>query len=142
MNKEVLERIENALTKEEIIARAKTLRPIAEFKECGGMRYWVDGGRIHNESYTWDLKRIKPTGYLREIARIKTYHYCGHPSLIKPSVDECVIQCPTEIVGTAVAFMIEPGSGVYDYALDRHVCETVYFAGDLPGDIRNREIEW
>ena len=139
MTKEELQRIESSMTKEEIIERARTLRPVADFKNMGGMRFWVNGGRIHTQSYTWNLQRIKPTGYLREIGRITTYHVCGHPSLFKPSVDECVYQCPYP---EAVAFQIVKGSGDYDYALDRHTAETIYYAGEMPDDIRNVEIEW
>lgn len=74
MTKEELEKIENSMTKEQIIERARTLRPVAEFKNIGSMMFWVDGGRIHMTSYTWNLKRLKPTGYLRELGRVKTYH--------------------------------------------------------------------
>lgn len=134
-----MQRIESSMTKEQIIERARTLRPVADFKDVGGMRFWVDGGRIHTQSYTWNLKRIKPTGFLREIGRITTYHTYGHPSLFKPSVDECVYQCPYP---EAVAFQIVKGSGDYDCTLDRHTAETIYYAGDMPSDISEMEIEW
>ena len=139
MTKEELQRIESSMTKEQIIERARTLRPVADFKNMGGMRFWVDGGRIHTKSYTWNLQRIKQTGCLREIGRITTYHVCGHPSLFKPSVDECVYQCPYP---EAVAFQIVKGSGDYDYALNRYTAETIYYAGEIPDDIRDMEIEW
>lgn len=138
MTKEELEKIENSMTKEQIIERARTLRPVAEFKNIGRMMFWVDGGRIHMTSYTWDLKRLKPTGYLRELGRVKTYHN-GSPFFFKPSVDECVYQCPYP---EATAFMVVPGSGDYDYNLECWDAETVYYAGDMPEAIRNREIEW
>ena len=139
MTKEELQRIESSMTKEQIIERARTLRPVADFKDVGGLRFWVDGCRIHTESYTWNLKRIKPTGYLREIGRITTYHTYGHPSLFKPSVEECVYQCPYP---EAVAFQIVKGSVDCDYTLDRHTAETIYYAGDVPSDISEMEIEW
>ena len=138
MTKEELEKIETSMTKEQIIERAKTLRPVAEFRRVGGMMFWVDGGRIHTWSYTWDLKRLKPTGFLRELGRVTTYHTFGHPSLFKPSVDECVYQCPYP---DATAFRIASG-GYYNYELDRHEAETIYYAGTMPEDIKNREIEW
>ena len=138
MTEEALERIETSMTKEQIIERAKTLRPVAEFKKVGGMVFWVDGCRIHTQSYRWDLKKLKPASYLRELGRITTYHKCGHPSLFKPSVDECVYQCPYP---EATAFQII-SFGDYNYDLDRHEAETVYYAGDIPEDIRSREIEW
>ncbi len=139
MTKEELEKIENSMTKEQIIERARTLRPVAELKKVGGMIFWVDGGNIHTQSYTWDLKRLKPTGYLRELGHVRTYHKCGHPSLFKPSVDECVYQCPYP---EATAFQIIVDSGYYDYELDRHGAETIYYTGTIPEDIRNRVIKW
>lgn len=138
MAKEELEKIETSMTKEQIIERAKTLRPVAEFRRVGGMMFWVDGGRIHTWSYTWDLKRLKPTGFLRELGRIKTYHN-GTRFFFKPSVDECVCQCPYP---EATAFMIAPCSASYDYELDYWEAETIYYAGTMPDDIKNREIEW
>lgn len=33
-------------------------------------------------------------------------------------------------------------SGDYDYTLDRHTAETIYYAGDMPSDISEMEIEW
>ena len=139
MTKEELERIEASMTQEQIIERARTLRPVAEFKETGGMRYWVDGCRIHSESYTWSINRLKPTGYLRELGRVRTYHH-GSPWFFKPSVDECILQCPYP---EAVAFQIVPDSySGYDSELCCHEAETIYFAGDMPEDIRNLEIIW
>lgn len=139
MTKDELEKIESSMTKDQIIERARTLRPVAEFRNVGDMIFWVDGNRIHTQSYTWNLKRLKPTGYLRELGRINTYHRCGHPSLFKPSVDECVYQCPYP---EATAFRIVPDSDYYNYDFGRHVATTVYFTGDMPEDIKNREIEW
>lgn len=138
MTQEELEKIETSMTKEQIVERAKTLRPVKDLKKAGCMRFWVDGGRIHTQSYTWSIKRLKPTGYLRELGRITTFHKCGHPSLFKPSVDECVYQCPFP---EATAFQVVSG-GDYNYDLNRHEAETVYYVGDMPEDIKNREIEW
>lgn len=138
MKKEELEKIEASMTKEQIIERARTLRPVAEFKNIGGMMFWVDGGKIHKEAYLWSIRRLKPTGYLRELGRIITYHKCGHPSLFKPSVDECVYQCPYP---EATAFRIIPYCE-YNNDLNRHEAVTIYYTGDIPEDIRNREINW
>lgn len=132
-------RTKTEMTREEVIARARTLRPIAEFKAIGGMRYWVDGKDIHSQSYTWDLKRLRPTGYLEEIAAILTYHDCGHPSLFKPSVEECVRQCPYP---EATAFRILPNTARYMNDRDCHEAVTVYYKGPIPEDILNMEIKW
>lgn len=139
MTNEELSVIENRMSQEEIMERAKTLRPVAEFKDKGHLLCWVDGMKIHKQSYTWLLNPLKPTGYLRELGRITTYHKCGHPSLFKPSVDECVYQCPYP---EATAFQIIKGSGTYNYDLDRHQATTIYYAAEIPEDILNREIEW
>lgn len=138
MTKDELEKIESSMTKEQIIERARTLRPVAEFEKIGGMMFWVDGGRIHTQSYTWNLKRLKPTGYLDMIGCVKTYHRCGHPSLFKPSVDECIYQCPYP---EATAFQVVLYAH-YNNELNRQEAVTIYYAGTMPEDIRNREIEW
>lgn len=137
MTKEKLEKIETSMTKEEIIELARTLRPVAEFKNIGGMMFWVDGGRIHTQSYIWDLKRLKPTGYLRELGRVLTFHNSSS-FFFKPSVDECVCQCPYP---EATAFRVMPYSE-YNHDLNRFEAETIYYAGTMPDDIKNREIEW
>lgn len=138
MTEEELEKIFHSMTKEQIIERAKTLRPVAEFRECGGMRYWVDGCKIHSVSYTWDMKRLKPTAYLTELGRITTYH-TGSPFFFKPSVEEMVVQCPYP---EATAFMYVKGSCDYDNHLSIWTAETIYYTGSMPEDIKNREIEW
>ena len=138
MTEDELMKMEAAMTKERIIERAKTLRPIVEFKELGGMRYWVDGVKIHSESYIWDKKRLKPTGYLRELGRVKTYH-TGTRFFFKPSVEEMVAQCPYQ---EATAFMYIDGTCDYDYEQDIWTAFTIYFSGDMPEVIRNRKIEW
>lgn len=138
MTREEIDVILHKMTKEQIIERAKTLRPVADFGKVGGMRYWIDGNRIATQSYTWNLKKIKPTPYLKEIARIKTYHR-GSRFFFKPSVDECVLQCPDD---NAVAFQIIKGTADYDYDTEYWECETIYYAGDMPKDVKDREIEW
>ena len=138
MTQEELKNMEVLMTQERIIERAKTLRPVAEFQELGGMRYWVDGWKIHAESYTWDKKRLKPTGYLRELGRTTTYH-TGSRLLFKPSVEEMVVQCPYP---EATAFMYVNGTCDYDCEQEIWTAETVYYTGDIPEDIRNMKIEW
>ena len=100
------------------------------------MRYWLDGNEIHSTSYNWNKKRLKPTGYLRELGRVKTYH-TGSPFFFKPSVEEMVVQCPYP---EATAFMYV--NGTCDYEQDIWTAETIYYTGDIPEGIRNREIEW
>ena len=138
MTQEELKNMEVTMTQERIIERAKTLRPVADFQELGGMRYWVDGHKIHSQSYTWDKKRLKPTGYLRKLGRITTYH-TGSRFFFKPSVEEMVVQCPYP---EATAFMYVNGTCDYDCEQNIWTAETIYYTGDIPEDIRNRKIEW
>ena len=138
MTTEELKNLEASITKEQIIERAKTLRPVTEFQNMGGMRYWVDGMKIHSQSYNWNRKKLKPTGYLRELGRITTYH-TGSMFFFKPSVEEMVVQCPYP---EATAFMYVNGTCDYDYKQGIWTAETIYFTGNIPNDIRNLEIEW
>lgn len=138
MTEKELTDMEAAMTKEMIIERAKTLRPLADFRKLGGMRYWLDGNKIHSTSYNWDKKRLKPTGYLRELGRVKTYH-TGTRFFFKPSVEEMVVQCPYP---EATAFMYVEGTCDYDYEQDIWTAETIYYTGDMPEEIRNMEIKW
>ena len=47
MDEERLSWIEDRLNQEQIMERAKTLRPIGEPKGCGGMRFWIKADHIH-----------------------------------------------------------------------------------------------
>lgn len=138
MNEQELKKLEASMTKDRIIERAKTLRPVAEFHKIGGMRYWLDGHRIHSQSYTWGKKKLKPTGFLRELGRVTTYH-SGTRFFFKPSVEEMVVQCPYP---EATAFMYVNGTCDYDYEQDIWTAETIYYTGDIPEEIRNMEIIW
>ena len=137
MDAERLSWIEDRLNQEQIMERAKTLRPIGEPKECGGMRFWIKADHIHSESYTWNLEKLQATGYLEELGTILTYHQSS-PFFAKPSVDECVYQCP---FNDATAFMITR-IGSYNGELGRLECETTYFKGKIPQKVLERKILW
>lgn len=145
LTKEALHELEHKMTKEQIIERAKTLRPVIEDKSCGGMMYWVDGNTIHGTAFLWAIKKIKPTGFLQELGKVKTYHTYGHPSLVKPSVDECIYQCPFP-EATAFRIMSDDRKGhpfaEYNAKLGRHECITVYYKTVIPEDILNLPIQW
>lgn len=136
LDKERLGWIEDRLTQEQIMERAKTLRPVGK-PTSSGLRYWVDGMKIHSESYHWKLVPLKPTGFLTKLSTIVTYHK-SRPFFAKPSVDECVAQCPFD---NATAFMITR-IGSYNGEIDRLECETTYYKGDIPKDILERKVEW
>jgi len=137
MDAERLSWIEDRLNQEQIMERAKTLRPIGEPKGCGGMRFWIKADHIHSESYTWNLEKLQATGHLEELGTILAYHQSS-PFFAKPSVDECVYQCP---FNDATAFMITR-IGSYNGELGRLECETTYFKGKIPQEVLNREILW
>lgn len=137
MDEERLSWIEDRLNQEQIMERAKTLRPIGEPEGCGGMRFWIKADHIHSESYTWKLEKLQPTGHLEELGTILTYHQSS-PFFAKPSVDECVYQCP---FNDATAFMITH-IGSYNGELGRLECETTYFKGKIPKEVLEREILW
>lgn len=137
MDEERLSWIEDRLNQEQIMERAKTLRPIGEPEGCGGMRFWIKADHIHSESYTWKLEKLQPTGHLEELGTILTYHQSS-PIFAKPSVDECVYQCP---FNDATAFMITH-IGSYNGELGRLECETTYFKGKIPKEVLEREILW
>lgn len=136
LDKERLSWIEERLNMEQIIERAKTLRPVGQ-PTSSGLLYWVDEKKIHQESYTWDMKPLKPTGHLVKLGTIVTYHKSSM-FFAKPSVDECVAQCP---FNNATAFMITR-IGSYNNEIDRLECETTYYRGAIPKDILERKIEW
>lgn len=138
MTKTELQAIESRMTKEEIMNRARTLRPVGELKDKGGKRFWLQADRIATEAYLWDPKPLCPTGILKELGSVTTYHRYCHPLLFKPSVDECIYQCPYP---EATAFLIVR-PGVIDKDLECHVATTIYFSGDIPQEIANRKIEW
>lgn len=137
MDEERLSWIEDRLNQEQIMERAKTLRPIGEPEGCGGMRFWIKADHIHSESYTWKLEKLQPTGHLEELGTILTYHQSS-PFFAKPSVDECVYQCP---FNDATAFMITH-IGSYNGELGRLECETTYFKGKIPKEVLERKILW
>ena len=65
MTKTELQAIESRMTEEEIMNRARTLRPVGELKDKGGKRFWLQADRIATEAYLWDPTPLCPTGILR-----------------------------------------------------------------------------
>jgi hypothetical protein len=55
-------------------------------------------------AFTWDPKLLDEWKGLKEIERIQTDHYCGHPMLVKPSIEEVLAQIPVELLDRVVAF--------------------------------------
>ena len=107
-----LEVMERNLPKEEALMLAKRIRPVmtrtanGKFKmlladkKLDGDKHWVDGGKIYNQSYTFnDLRQIyEKAESLTEVATINTYHRCGYPALLKPSVYEVLYQIPQDLL--------------------------------------------
>ena len=138
MTKEELQAIESRMSQEEIIERAKTLRPVEKFIGKGGGLFWLKVANISTSTFLLKMRRIKRASNLIELGNVVTYHKYGHPILFKPSLDECIYQCPYP---EATACKITEFWGV-DTELNRHVAETVYFSGEIPEDIKNITLKW
>ena len=155
-----LEVMERNLPKEEALMLAKRIRPVmtrtanGKFKmllvdkKLDGDKHWVDGGKIYNQSYTFnDLRQIYDKAEnLTEVATINTYHRCGYPALLKPSVYEVLYQIPQDLLDKVVAFELFSPSNymndIYDSNIDRHRLVCVLYSGTMPKSVTDKEIVW
>ena len=152
-----LEYLEKKLPKEKALELAKRIRPVMSQNENGRLcvdnhptypKYWVNGCKIYHQSYTFAANTTfysKATD-LEPIAQITTYHRCGHPLLLKPSVYEVLYQIPVDLLDDVVAFeLYAPTSSVFDIYSDdieRHALTCILYKGTMPEDIKNEPIEW
>ena len=136
---EDLQELEESMSQREILERAKTLRPIGTLKD-DNKHFWLKADRIATIAFLWEKEALQPVEIqsLRELGRVTTFHTYGHPSLFKPTVSECIYQCPYP---EATAFMIV-GTPYLSHTLHRHAVLTVYFAGEIPAEVKDRELEW
>ena len=106
------------------------------------------GGKIYNQSYTFinNNEVYGRTSSLKPIAKIITYHRCGYPMFVKPSVYEVLYQIPEELRDKVVAFELYVSSpyvwDVYNEDLDRHAVTCILYTGTLPRKVREQPIEW
>lgn len=156
----VLEKLliqEKAMTKEEILAYAKKIKPLMRgTKNCVAFSpktenkklFWIPSYPISTKSFCFLCHQpLKQAEGLKEIGRITSYHrygsYCG---FLRPSTDEAIIQCPKGILDNVCAFEFQTTSlelcDIYHVGLDRHVLTTIYYEGTLPEDIAAQEVTW
>ena len=152
-----LEYLKRILPKETALELAKRIRPVMSMDENGKFsvattpndsKYWVDGCKIFNQSYTFKAGETvyEKAEQLTQIATIKTYHTCGHPLLLKPSVYEVLYQIPAELLDKVVAFELYAPElsayDLYDDNLERHVLTCVLYTGNIPQSVKEKTIEW
>lgn len=148
---------EEAMSKEEILAYAKKIKPVmrgtAEYVAISPEikkkdLFWIPAFPISTQSFSYSCEApIKPAVGLKEICRITTYHrYGGYYGFLRPSTDEAILQCPKEILNKVCAFEFQTDTldfrKIYNAGLDRHVLTTVYYEGSLPEDIAAQEVSW
>ena len=152
-----LECLEKQLPKEKALELAKRIRPVMSKNEINRLsifndpactKYWVDGCKIYNQSYSFNANifHYGKALNLKPIAQITTYHKCGHPLLVKPSVYEVLYQIPSELLNDVVAFELYAPSNhaidIYSSIIDRHVLTCILYTGTMPDDIKEQPIEW
>lgn len=152
-----LEYLEKQLPKEKALELAKRIRPVASKDENGRLsiynepkplKYWLDGGKIYNQSYTFIANNevYAKTSSLKPIAKITTYHRCGYPLFIKPSVYEVLYQIPEELRDKVVAFELYASSpyvwDVYNDDLERHALTCILYTGKMPKKVKDKPVEW
>lgn len=146
----MLEKQEQEMPKEQVMAYASRMWPvIREYDKTReeNVFYWIKPQRIHNESCLFVREKVYRAEGLQEIARIESYHrYGGCPVFLRPSVDEAILQCPRGLLDQVCAFEFVSKSDeikkVYDKWLDRHILQTIYYAGKLPEDLAQRPVLW
>ncbi len=156
LTKNELEILEKSMSQEEIMAYAKKIKPIARGIDINNLdttstddlpAFWVESKRIHGEGFSFGYEPIAPASGLKEIARVTTYHsYGGYYGCLRPSVDECIVQCPKDILDKVCAFQVYHPTLLfrecYNTELDRHILTTIYYTGTLPEDIASKPVEW
>ena len=159
--KAVIERLktlqaqEEALSKGEILELAKRIKPVmrgnknyvAIYPEQIAPLYWLDHCSVATNSFSNTAKPIREAVGLQEIARIVTYHrYGNYYGFLNPSLEECIQQCPPEIIDKvcAVEILGNPSDiiNIYDCRMDRHILTTIYYTGELPEDIAAQKVKW
>ncbi len=148
---------EESMTRKEILAYAKKIKPVMRGSKKyvalspeneGNTLFWIPAYPIHHQSFSYVCHHpLKKAEGLKEIARLTTYHtYGGYHGFLRPSADEAIIQCPKEILNKVCAFEFQTDTldfrKIYNAGLDRHILTTVYYEGSLPEDIAAQEVSW
>lgn len=128
--------------------KLRFLRHMQVVKEHGTALFWAKNAPIHSESFTYSNNEpFMPAFGLTEVARVKTYHrYGGYWGCLRPSADECIYQCPKDILDKVCAFEVRSAYPAdvnpYNNAIDRHELVTIYYSGDVPQEVLAQEIKW
>lgn len=128
--------------------KLRLLRHIQCVKEHGTALFWAKNAPIHSESFTYSNNEpFMPAFGLTEVARVKTYHrYGGYYACLRPSVDECIYQCPKDILDKVCAVEVKSAYPAdvtpYYSAIDRHELVTIYYSGKVPQEVLAQEIKW
>ena len=128
--------------------KLRLLRHIQCVKEHGITLFWAKNVPIHSESFTYSNNEpFMPAFGLTEVAQVKTYHrYGGYWGCLRPSVDECIYQCPKDILDKVCAVEVRSAYPVdvnpYYNAVDRHELITIYYSGNIPQEVSAQEIKW
>ena len=144
-----LEQQERALTQSQIMQYAQRIRPVMrgfdlQHPDDDGL-YWVEPCKIHSESCFFNRKEIRKAENLQQLAIVPTYHdYGGYYGFLRPSVDEAIVQCPTEILDKVCAFEFVKANdaAIFIRKLNKDVLQTVYYGGTLPDDLAAQPLEW
>jgi len=158
------------MSDEELIARAKKIKPLVRLRkseseiemvvgqpEPGDLLVFTNPVCLR-QSYTYNFKPDSivrqndssplPVEGLREIARFTGYHdYGGFYGFYRPGADEVLSQIPVSVnIDEVSAFEIQIDTSdfwqVYDRLLDKHVSTVILYAmeGGLPEQMRQQEV--
>lgn len=131
--------------KREILDKARKLRPVSYLPGYGKSLFWIDPRAIHNDSFPWNPTplQLRPVYGIEEVKTIRTYHYGTNKIAFRPRAEECIIQCPQELIDEGVtAFSIDLNSRKFNADLDCFECDTTYYKTVIPVELRNLKIAW
>lgn len=145
-----LEQQEQNFTREQIMQYAQRIRPVMRGRDLhhpndDGL-YWVEPCKIHGESCFFNRQEIRKAENLQQLATVTTYHdYGGYYGFLRPSVDEAIMQCPTEILDKVCAFEFVKNNNdatIFNNKINKDVLQTIYYGGTLPDDLAAQPLEW
>ena len=128
--------------------KLRLLKHIQYVKEHGTALFWAKNVPICTDSFSYsNIEPFMPAVGLTEVAQLKTYHrYGGYWGCLRPSADECIYQCPKDILDKVCAFEVRSAYPAdvnpYNNAIDRHELVTIYYSGDVPQEVLAQEIKW
>ena len=155
--KERLNRRENEISLEELLALARRIKPVCRFDgthfnaffrgepETEGL-FFIEPLPIDSRRFYFGPQKVLKAEGLRYLCSADTYHDYFCPTIVKPTVKEVLCQLPEEVCGHSeevVAFeVVLPALdlSLADPALKRHVLVTHFFTGVLPEEIRRQPV--